>query len=169
MKLTFTLVFAVFLSLNSWSQTADDCSCCSEAHTAFDFWIGEWRVTTADGSYAGTNTIDKVQDKCVIRENWTSATPGYTGTSYNFYNSQTKQWEQLWIDNRGQSLHMKGNRVGNQMILRTDDQINDEGKTFYHRITWTANADDSVRQLWETVVENKEISIAFDGIYRRKE
>jgi hypothetical protein len=37
------------------------------------------------------------------------------------------------------------------------------------RITWTANADGSVRQLWESSDdEGKTVTVAFDGLYRRR-
>ena len=113
------------------------------------------------------NIIDKVQDNCILRENWTSATQGYTGTSSNFYNSNTDQWEQIWLDNQGGSLHLKGNRKGNQMILQSDEFKNDKGEPFFHRITWTLNDDGSVRQYWETITNNKEIVVAFDGLYKK--
>jgi len=64
---------------------------------------------------------------------------------------------------------MKGNKIGNQMILRTDDETNAEGKTFFHRITWTANDDSTVRQLWETITDKTEIVVAFDGLYKKVE
>lgn len=143
------------------------CNCCTEKHTEFDFWIGNWEVTKPDGTPAGTNVIDKIQDNCILRENWTSATKGYTGTSNNFYNTTTKQWEQLWIDNQGQSLHLKGNRVGNQMILKSDVATNKAGQPYYHRVTWTANDDGTVRQLWETITNDNSVTVAFDGLYKR--
>ena len=53
------------------------------------------------------------------------------------------------------------------MILRTDDEKNSENKIFYHQITWTANDDGTVRQLWETITENAQTIIAFDGLYKK--
>ena len=143
------------------------CNCCAEAYKAFDFWVGTWDVTKPDGSPAGKNTIDKIQDSCILRENWVSAAGGYTGTSYNFYNARTQQWEQLWIDNQGGSLHLKGKRTANRMVLQSEEQKNKKGEPFYHRITWTLNADGSVRQLWETITNGKDIAVAFDGLYKK--
>ena len=93
-----TLFFAI--QLNAQNQS---CNCCTQKHAEFDFWIGKWRVTNPDGTAAGKNVIDKIQNKCMLIENWTSAKGNYTGTSNNFYNYKTKQWEQIWIDNQGQS------------------------------------------------------------------
>lgn len=162
----FSLVILFLMTSLSYSQNTNKCS--SDKHTEFDFWVGSWNVSTPNGKPAGTNTIVKDQDNCLLRENWISATGGYTGTSINFYNGQTKQWEQLWIDNQGGSLHLKGKRVGNQMILESDELTNKEGKRFMHRITWTANDDGSVRQYWQTITNGKEITVAFDGLYKKK-
>jgi hypothetical protein len=163
----FFIVIVVSLFVFSVNAQNSNCNCCTEKHSEFDFWVGTWEVTNRDGSKAGDNRIEKVQGNCALKENWTSATPSYTGTSNNFYNLKTKQWEQIWIDNQGATLHMKGNKIGNQMILRTDDETNAKGKTFFHRITWTANDKGTVRQLWETITEDTEITVAFDGLYKR--
>ena len=125
--IAFAFSFCSFTLLAQNSQSVT-CNCCTETHAEFDFWIGEWTVTQPNGSPAGKNSLDKIQDKCILRENWTSAKGGYTGTSYSFYNVQKKQWEQVWVDNQGGSLHLKGHKKGNQMILRTDDAKNQEGK-----------------------------------------
>ena len=163
-----TLLFsiAILCSLNFNAQEKP-CNCCTEKHAEFDFWKGDWSVTNADGSAAGTNAIVKIQDNCVLQENWTSAKGNFTGTSNNFYNYKTKQWEQIWIDNQGGSLHLKGNRTGNQMILQTDEENNKDGNPFIHRVTWTINEDGSVRQYWETITNGKDVTVAFDGLYKK--
>ncbi len=165
MRLIFTTIILCLFSMTVSSQ--DKCKCCTENHSAFDFWIGTWDVTNPDGTAAGKNIIDKIQDQCILRENWISAKGQYTGTSNNFYNSEKKQWEQIWIDNQGGSLHLKGNRVDNQMILQTDQAKNKDGKPFIHRVTWTLNKDGSVRQLWETITNETNITVAFDGLYKK--
>ncbi len=147
----------------------ESCACCNENHKAFDFWIGTWEVTNPDGTAAGENTIVKSESNCVLRESWKSAKGGYTGTSTNFYNQTTGQWEQLWIDNTGAHLKLKGNRQGNQMILSSEEFINKDGDLNRNRITWTLNNDGTVRQLWEILKEEKVINIAFDGLYQRTE
>ena len=87
----------------------------------------------------------------------------------NFYNNNTKQWEQIWIDNQGGSLHLKGHRKENKMILKTSVANNKDGLPFYHQITWSLNDDGSVRQYWETITNNKDVSVAFDGLYKKTE
>ena len=56
------------------------------------------------------------------------------------------------------------------MVLRgTQDVANAKtGLTQHERITWTPNADGSVRQRWETSTDDgKTWTVAFDGIYRK--
>ena len=160
--------FAFFLLVSSANGQNGACNCCSEIHKAFDFWTGYWEVVDVQGTVLGTNTIDKIQGNCIVRENWISARAGYTGTSYNFYNSQTQQWEQLWIDNNGQSLHLKGGLENKAMVLVSDPVPQKEGHALINRVTWTPNVDRTVRQLWETSVDGGTVwKVVFDGIYRR--
>ncbi|MFD0863432.1 hypothetical protein ACFQ1M_14550 [Sungkyunkwania multivorans] len=167
MKRLFLLFNLLVIVTIGFAQSTS-CNCCTDNHQAFDFWEGTWEVSKPDGSEAGTNVIDKIQDGCILRENWTSASAGYTGTSYNFYNAQKNQWEQIWVDNQGGSLHLKGNRVGNQMILESDELKNQQGQLYKNRVTWTLNEDGSVRQLWEYLQGEKVVGVAFDGLYKKK-
>lgn len=143
------------------------CSCCSENHKAFDFWIGTWEVLNADGTQAGTNKIEKIQGNCILIENWTSADGKFTGTSMNFFNPETKLWEQLWIDNAGTHLRLKGNRSNNKMILLSDGFTRSDGLSYMNRITSTLNKDGTVRQLWEVLREGDVANVAFDGLYQK--
>ena len=161
----------LFILLPIISIAQNNCKCCTDNHKAFDFWVGEWNVFLPDGNKAGENSIAKIQDNCILKENWKSANPGYTGTSYNFYNLNTSKWEQLWIDNQGQHLKLMGNRVDNQMVLTSETIKDQNNNDTYNRVTWTLNEDGTVRQLWEniTLEDGAEKSIiAFDGLYKRK-
>ena len=59
-----------------------------------------------------------------------------------------KSWNQVWVDNSGYSLVLKGNLSNGSMILKSKLQKGDNGD-FYNRVTWTPNKDGSVTQLWE--------------------
>ena len=160
------ILLVLLLPITATAQQQAGCS--SDAHAEFDFWVGQWQVT-ANGKPAGNNTISKIENGCVVRENWSSATSAYTGTSYNFYNQTTEQWEQLWLDNQGGFLKLAGTRKDNQMILQAAPAKNEEGAEVIQRITWTANQDGTVRQLWEALTAGKDPQIAFDGLYKKAE
>ncbi|MFS4467286.1 hypothetical protein [Maribacter sp. 2210JD10-5] len=162
-------ILAVLLLIigHSVSAQSDNCPCCTENHGSFDFWLGTWEVTNANGTKAGNNTITKLQQGCILKEEWIGIDGKNTGTSLNFFNLKTKQWEQLWVDNSGTHLKLKGNRSGNQMILTSDSFEHKDGNMYVDRITWTNNPDGTVRQLWEVLQGEKVVSVAFDGLYKR--
>ncbi|NER15425.1 hypothetical protein GWK08_18370 [Leptobacterium flavescens] len=166
MRLKIIVLFTFFSSF----LVAQDqkCNCCTDKHTEFDFWKGDWETYNPNGKLAGTNLIEKIQGNCILRENWVSVNAGYTGTSYNFYNMQSDQWEQIWIDNQGQSLHLKGNLKGKKMVMLSDKIPQANGKFTINRVSWTPNPDGTVRQLWETSEDGTNWTVAFDGLYRRK-
>ena len=143
---------------------------CSQAmHRQFDFWIGEWTVSDPGGKPVGRSRIYTTLDRCVIHEHWTGA-GGSNGQSFNIYNTATRQWEQFWVDNGGNRLHLKGGLVGKAMVLEgvQDKPSAQTGLTQRERITWTPNADGSVRQLWETSADDgKRWATSFDGLYRK--
>ena len=173
------------LHKNSWYETSlcyldfiltvlgvngqsNDCQCCTIDYANFDFWMGSWVVENSSGEKLGNNTIEKLEGGCLLQENWVSNDGKSTGTSVNFYNSTTQEWEQLWVDNTGSHLKLSGNREGSKMILSSELFLHKNGNQYINRITWTDNENGTVRQLWELLsVEEKVIFVLFDGIYRK--
>ena len=143
------------------AQARPDCS--APEHHQFDFWLGTWNVTVA-GKPAGTNRIESVMNGCGILEHWTSARGGH-GTSLNFYDRRTKLWSQAWIDEGGNALHLAGTFADGKMVLASAPRKTDAGVDV-QRITWSKNADGTVRQVWESSTDGgKTWAVAFDGIY----
>lgn len=143
--------------------------CMDTQHRQFDFWVGEWDVAGPKGKQVGRSRIESRLNQCVIHEHWFGA-GGSIGESFNLYNAQTGQWEQYWVDNSGSRLHLKGGLVDKAMVLEgVQDKPNVQtGLTQRERITWTPNADGSVRQLWETSTDGgKTWGVSFDGLYRK--
>lgn len=134
-------LIAILFSLNTLA-------CDDEAYRDFDFWLGDWQVFTPDGKLAGNNRITVDFDQCVIREQY-STPRGYRGESLNIYNKSTSTWHQTWVDNTGLLLQLKGGIEDGSMVLEGKVVNADESITV-HRITWTANPDNTVRQLWQT-------------------
>lgn len=166
----YSILIVIFLTavFGSLAQSSE-CNCCSENHDDFDFWEGKWEVTNKDGTFAGKNTIVKMQGGCVLTENWIGAKGQYTGTSLNYYNDKMGQWEQLWVDNSGSHLKLTGNRIENQMIMKSLPFEHQDGKKYVNKITWTLNKDGTVRQLWEIMNNGTAVNVAFDGLYKKLE
>ena len=102
---------------------------------------------------------------CALLENW-EGVGGASGKSLNCYNATAGRWQQFWVDSTGGILELAGGLVDGRMVLANSTRTAD-GKSLRNRITWTPNADGSVRQLWETSAdEGQTWQIAFDGLYR---
>lgn len=132
----------------------------------FDFWIGEWDVTTPDGKPAGTNKIEAIAGGAGLLENWSDADGG-SGKSLNAYSAAKKQWQQYWVGSSGGILELSGALVNGSMVLTGEHDV--RGRHVMERITWTPNPDGAVRQHWEQSTDgSKTWQTAFDGHYRKK-
>jgi hypothetical protein len=146
--------------------------CAAAERRQFDFWIGEWEVTGPKGNIVGHSRIESILGGCAISEHWSSATGkgANDGNSYNIYNADLKRWEQFWVDASGSRLMLSGGLANGAMVLEgRQDLPGADGVHQRERISWTPNADGSVRQLWQNSKdEGKSWTVAFDGLYRRR-
>lgn len=150
---------AMLLLMAATAAAAQDKPCSAPEHRQFDFWVGDWRVTTPDGKHAGDNRIEKILDGCALQESWRGAGGG-RGFSYNAYDSHRKLWHQTWVDKHGNLLLLEGGLRDGRMVLSGA-----QGKTL-NRITWTPGANGTVNQRWETSAdEGKTWQTVFDGTY----
>ena len=135
----------------------------------FDFWIGEWDVTTPDGKPAGSSRIERIANGAGLLENWTGypAPTGDNGKSLNAYNRARQQWQQFWVGSGGGVLELAGGLVDSNMVLTGEHDV--RGRHLTEKITWTPNSDGSVRQHWEQSTDGgKTWTTAFDGLYHKK-
>ncbi len=162
-----TLLFLLLLTVPVAAQT--DCACCTEAHARFDFWVGDWNVYDSLENKVGENTIMKLEENCILLEQW-RGTGGGSGTSMNFYDPSDSTWNQLWVDSNGGNLRLKGGFADGKMEMKSDLIEGRPIGPFYHRITWTALEDGTVTQTWELIDQKgKVLRIMFSGIYMKKQ
>lgn len=137
-----------------------------EKKHSFDFWIGEWNVTSG-GQQAGTNNIQPILGHCVIFEQWTSSSGG-EGKSFNYYDPGYDHWRQIWISDSGTVIEFTGEaRDGG--IFYTAETVNPaDGAITHHKFEFTQNEDGSVRQFWATSTDDKEtFNTIWDGLYEK--
>jgi hypothetical protein len=148
--------------------------CSKPAFRQFDFWIGDWEAFGVKGNKAGDSKISLILDSCVILEEWTSASSQqglvYAGKSFNSYNAATKQWQQTWTDNTGNTTEfLKGEGSDGKIIYHADKVAGPGGKFFMRRLTFTKIDVDKVRQFGErSDDEGKTWTTEYDLEYRRK-
>jgi hypothetical protein len=174
-KLLIPLVLALCAPLVSAAQddgatTAPEGGPCASAeYRQFDFWIGDWAVSQ-NGEPAGVNSVHPVHGGCVIEENWQgTGEGGISGSSFNIYDRARGVWHQTWVDSSGSLLLLDGGLVDGSMVLEGQRPTRDGGGLANHRVTWTPNADGTVRQLWEASRDGgANWSVVFDGLYVRQ-
>lgn len=91
-------------ALEGVERNARPCKYSPEAKQ-FDFWVGEWDVQIS-GQSVGTNIIERLEEGCLIMENWTGR--GGSGKSMNFYNPVTKKWRQTYMSSNQVIWEMSG-------------------------------------------------------------
>lgn len=142
-------------------------SCADDIYHAFDFWIGEWEVTSPDGTIAGYNSITRQEYGCLLVERWKGA-GGSTGQSYNFYDHALKKWRQVWVS-PGVTIDYAGglNDAGEMVLEGTIGYAN--GVVAPFRGVWTKLGDGAVRQHFQQYnAETKTWDDWFVGIYKKK-
>ena len=158
---TLTLFFlSFFFTVEFLAQIKKPCN--SKEYKQFDFWVGNWNVYDSKNKLIGKNKVVRMDNACAIQENWNSMVGASKGTSYNYYNATDKKWHQVWIDNAGGSLVLKGHYKNNKMILRSTLITGKKGD-YYNQITWFKNSDGTVTQLWELL--DKQLT-SFNEIFR---
>jgi hypothetical protein len=152
-----------FMSLHAAPPQPAPCS--APEYAQFDFWLGDWDVSNPAGKVGGHNHITKEYGGCVLQEHW-NGSGGSVGSSFNIYDPVRKVWHQTWVDNGGTLLEIEGGLKDGSMVM-TGEQLQPDGKTVLHRITWTPKAG-KVRQFWETSADDgKTWTTAFDGLYSK--
>ncbi len=140
--------------------------CSTAEHRQFDFWLGDWNVTTPDGKAAGSNRITLILGGCALREEWTGAS-GSTGTSLNAFDATARRWRQTWVDDKGGVLLLVGEFQDGKMVLMGEHP--EAGKSVRERIAWSPLSGGRVRQLWDSSKDGgKTWQTQFDGTYAPK-
>lgn len=139
--------------------------CSAPANHQFDFWVGNWAVTTKDGRPAGKDLVTRDYDGCVVIEHWRGA-HGTNGEALNTFLPDSNQWQQTWTDNTGLTLFLVGKMQGKSMVLSQNHFVN--GKQTIDRVAWTPLPDGRVREYWdESTDTGAHWKQVFDGYFKR--
>jgi len=136
----------------------------------FDFWLGEWSVTTTQGAVpAGDSRIELILEDCVVQENWKSQNSPYSGKSYNIYNQALKRWEQYWVDNTGGNIFFYGGLKDGVLDYWTDEIPQPSGPALKRHLQFIPMGPDRVRQFSRGSTDGgKTWNVEYDFTYTRK-
>jgi hypothetical protein len=149
-------------------QAPAPCANDAERHR-FDFWIGEWDVTTPAGSPVGASRIEGVSGGCAVLESWMGARGG-TGRSLTTFNPVARQWQQYWIGQDGQPHeYREGSWQGTSLVLRAHFAAADTVPAHELRLTFTPLDSATVRQLGERSSDGGATwTTTYDFLYHRR-
>ena len=121
--------------------------CDRKEASQFDFWLGKWNLTWADGG-KGTNHITKIMGGCVIHESF-DGTPSMRlkGMSVSAFDVRSGKWKQTWVDNSGSYLDLVGGMQGDQMVLVHNTVI--KGKPVRYRMLFYNITENELDWSWE--------------------
>ncbi len=121
--------------------------CAAPEHRQFDFWVGRWTVSNAQGKAVGSSHVSRISGGCAVLERWQAA-DGPPGTSINFYEPKTGKWNQVWVGGGGLILRLVGTFHDGAMVLDGTAPRQTAGGAVRDRIRWTPQDDGSVEQVW---------------------
>lgn len=129
-------------------RNAEPCAYRPESRQ-FDFWIGDWNVTSNRnaGAQAGTSHVERIIGQCVIFENWTGRSG--SGKSLNAWNPDLGCWQQTWMDDSGGVTNYTDGRLVDGAMRFTAEKKDTAGRWQKHRLTFFPLGPDRVRQLGE--------------------
>lgn len=141
-------------------------ACDTSQYREFDFWLGQWQVSSATSKQLSYSKIIQINNGCGLLEEYKTST-GFQGKSLNIFDAQTQQWHQTWIDNTGYLLKLSGGIEGSRMVM-TGTNNSKDGKIILNKITWTPLKNGDVRQHWQTsTTQGKTWKTIFDGLYHQ--
>ena len=151
------LTFVLFTAAGASAQESASKPCDTPNVSQFDFWLGDWNLTWpaeqmggVEGEIGkGTNSIAKMLDGCVVREEFSSPAAGFRGHSVSVHDAKKGLWQQTWVDNQGGYLRFAGGFESGKMILKTEPFTRGD-KTLTNRMVFRNITPDSLDWDWQT-------------------
>ena len=162
-----TLLACIVILVPMTAESQQPTACSASPYRQFDFWLGDWEVTNAQGTVVGTNTIRKILNGCVLHEHWRGAAGG-SGQSHNIYTLETGKWHQTWVDDKGQLLLLDGGLDDQGRMVLRGETVSEEGANVIDEITWERAEGDRVRQVWRKSTDGgTNWQVVFNGLYTK--
>ena len=155
----------LLMLMGSSQEVPVQSACATPEYAALDFWIGRWRVEDANGQPIGSSTVSRALDGCAVREEWRS--DEVAGSSITAYDAATRLWHQMWVDDSGTVLHLRG-AANDSGIILTGARTGRDGTSRMYRMKLSP-ADAAVKQVFDASEDGGDTWNAFfTGIYRRE-
>ena len=111
------LLAVMFCALLGCGPAWADCD--RPPYDQFDFWLGAWHDPAAPA--AEHYTVRRVAGGCAIEEVLTGANGQIQGIGVSGWDTERKQWRQLWVDkDRIVTLYTGGPGAGGTFVLASE-------------------------------------------------
>jgi len=135
------------------------------AHSAFDFWIGDWDCAF-DGGHA-SNTITREFGGKVIQERFAVDGPQpWEGMSLSVQDEHSGQWHQTWVDQAGAYWHFVGGLVDGDPSFGTPVPV--DADNLYKRMVFSDIAEASFNWRWESSPDCETWTVNWEIAYARR-
>jgi hypothetical protein len=111
------LLAVMFCASLGWGPAWADCD--GPPYDQFDFWLGAWHDPAAPA--AEHYTVRRTAGGCAIEEVLTGANGQIQGIGVSGWDTERKQWRQLWVDkDRIVTLYTGGPAAGGTFVLTSE-------------------------------------------------
>ena len=87
--------------------------------------------------------------------------------SISYFDNNDGKWHQDWVGGDGLVLHLRGELIGNAMVL--SGHTKSEHEALLNRVTWTPLPEGKVKQEWTTSPDDgRSWQTVFVGIYEKQ-
>ncbi len=139
----------------------------AEASQQLDFWIGEWEVSSQQGTKLGTSLVAKKDKGKAISETWL-ATGGSSGTSLLYFDPSEKKWHLVCVMDQGEIFRGSGS-IQERTLSMEGDHIRGDGSKGRFKLTLLRQDQDKIRYSIEVSSDDgKTWRLAHDAVYVRK-
>jgi hypothetical protein len=149
------------------SPAPGPCSANAESRQ-FDYWLGDWTITSPGGSGRATSKVSLDLDKCLVVESWDGG-KGHSGKNMFAYSPDDKSWHGMFADNQGHVHVFVDGRVVSGSAEFNGPSRGPRGEAVLNRVSVVRLAPNKVEQTWEKSTDNGgSWTTVFRGQYSRQ-
>ena len=147
---------------------ASDHTCGTTGFKQVNFLVGNWIVSTPDGTVIGHDSFIHALGDCGFYEYWRDAAGNHRAFSILAYQPGANSWHLNWLDDSGMTANFDGSPT-KLVPLALDGVDYMEDHQRMHHLTWTVLPNGSIEKIWKSSSDDgRHWAITFDGIYRRE-
>jgi hypothetical protein len=134
----------------------------------FDYWLGDWVISTNEKPGTAISKVYLSLDKCAIIESWSDG-KGHAGENIFAYSFDDHSWRGMFVDNRGHAHVFVDGKVADGTAEFEGASRGENGEAVLNRIKIVRLDANQVKQTWEKSTDNGSTwTTVFSGAYSHK-